>query len=737
MMRAIACWSAALVVAALAGSASAQPAAVPATTQAPSPMPMPSAMRQDPGALRIAGGIAIAWQGVRSPLLDRAAARLERGWAALSGPSAVLPGTAPVVLTVQCRAADPGLLTVAETQGYALSVTPAGIRLEAPGPAGVLEGFSTLLQLVTQAPDGAALPLVTIRDRPRFAWRGLMIDVSRHFMSVDTLERQIDAMERVKLDVLHLHLSDSQGWRVESLLYPRLQQIGSHGQFYTQRQIRALVAYAGDRGIRVVPEFDLPGHALALLQSYPALSATPPDRLPADFDPDQAALDLTNPATMRLVSRLYGEMAGLFPDAYFHAGGDEVSSGQWTGVPRIAAFMAAHAIPDADRLQARFTVAVQRVLARRRKVMIGWDEVVGAPIPASVAAQVWRSSKWIAAAARAGHPVIVSVGYYLDLLQPSPQHYAVDPIDPRAVGLSPDEARAAAAQVGPRVMDFTRDPGAILDAAGQARVLGGEAALWTEIVSDEMLDARLWPQAAAIAERLWSPIGQRDPDDMMRRLRATSDRLEVLGLRGQANRLRMIERLAPGRAAPVSVLLEAVAPTRNYTLHQVELKDRTGGHPLSLNGLADIADPDDLPARELAALVTRRLVGDRAAEPSLRLMLSRWQENAGPYAAIAADDAVLHAALPVSQDLAALACAGLQALDRLDGQGGEAGCIVSAAPVIRRQAAVLANVAGLRPDPQVQASDGLLMPVVTPIAALVSAAGRARATATRAAGGKG
>ena len=736
-MNPTACLSAMLLACVLTGSASAQPAPAPAAVDALSPMPMPSAIRQDPGALQVEGGIAIAWLGVRSPLLDRAAARFESGLAALSGPAAVLPGTKLALLTIRCSAADPGYLTVAEHQGYTLSVTASGIRLDATGPAGVLEGFSTLLQLLAQGPAGTVLPLVTIQDRPRFVWRGLMIDVSRHFMGIDTLHHQIDAMERVKLDVLHLHLSDSQGWRVESRLYPRLQQIGSHGQFYTQGQIRALIAYAGDRGIRVVPEFDLPGHALALLQAYPALSATPPDRLPADFDPDQAALGLTNPETMRLVSRVYGEMTGLFPDAYFHAGGDEVSGEQWTSVPRIAAFMKAHAIPDADRLQARFTVAVQRVLAQRHKIMIGWDEVAGAPIPSSVAVQVWRSSKWIAATAGAGHPVIVSVGYYLDLMQPAVQHYAVDPLDPRAVGLSPAEAQEAAAEVGPRVMDFTRDPDATLDAAAQARVLGGEATFWTEIVSDEMLDSRVWPRAAAVAERFWSKAEQRDPDDMMRRLGATADRLEALGLRAQANRVRMTGRLAPGHAEPVSVLLEAVSPTRDYTLHHTELKDRTGGHPLSLNGLADIAEPDDVPARRLAALVSRRLAGDRAAEPALRLMLSRWQENAGPYAVIAAGNGVLDAALPVSQDVTTLSCAGLQALDRLDGHVGADGCITAAAPVIRQQAAVLANATRLRPDPAIQATDGLLMPVVTPIATLVSAAQQYRPASATAVDGKG
>jgi len=699
-------------------------------------MPMPRSVQQQPGWLPIEQGFAIKWQGRATPLLQRAAARFRSGVARLAGAASGLPARPPVTLLVSVRP-DPGFLTIAQHEHYHLAAGAGGVRLDADGPAGVLDGFSTLLELVRQGPSGLSLPLVSIDDAPRFVWRGLMIDVARHFMSLPALERQIDAMERVKLDVLHLHLSDAQGFRVESKLYPRLQQIGSHGQYYTQGEIRALVAYAADRGIRIVPEFDLPGHALALLQAYPAFAASKINDLPPTFDLNRAAIDPTNPAALRMVSRLYSEMAGLFPDAYFHAGGDEVSPDQWTGNPRIVRYMQRHHIASTEALQARFTAEIERVLARDGKTMVGWDEVIEAPVPSSVVVDVWRSSKFIARAAKAGHPVIVSAGYYLDLLQPAAQHYLVDPLDPRAIGLSPDEAAKARAAGDPRVDDFSRDPNATLSSAEATHVLGGEAALWTEIVSEEMLDGRLWPRTAAIAERFWSQASVRDVADMQRRLDATEDRLCALGLDAQADRLRMVDRLVPGGTEPVLRLLGAVAPGRNYTLHQAELADRGGDHPLLLEGLADIADPDAPVVRRFAQAVRRYLGGDHGAAAAIRLQLDIWRDNEAAYQAVAADRAPLAAALPVSRDLGGLAAAGLAALGRLEGGAADPGLASAAVTtLIARNQDLLARADTMTANQGPTPADGLLLPVAGPVADLVAAARKLSAPVTAPQGGQ-
>ncbi len=687
----------------------------------PALMPLPAQLVPHDGTLSAAAGLAVSWEGARSALLDRAADRFAAALGRIGGTVTAPPGARPARLVIDCAAPDPGFLSVAAHEHYRLLIDPGGIRLSAEGPAGVLHGLATLRQLAQPGTAGLVFPSVSIDDAPRFVWRGLMIDVSRHFMSLATLRRQIDAMEQVKLDVLHLHLSDSQGFRVESRLFPRLQQVASHGQFYTQREMRDLVAYAGDRGIRVVPEFDLPGHSLALLQAYPQFAATPPDRLPAGFDPNQAAIDPSNPRTLAMAASLLGEMADLFPDRYFHLGGDEVRGAQWTDVPRIAAFMRAHHFGSADLMQADFTARMQRVLAAHHKTTVGWDEVIGAPVPNSVVVQVWRSSKWTARAAAAGHPVIVSAGYYLDLLEPSVTHYAIDPLDPRAVGQSPDLVEAMRAKIGDKADGFARDPAASLSPAQAAHVLGAEAPLWTEIVSDEMLDARLWPRAAALAERFWSPPERRDAQALVARLEPVLDRLDLEGLQAEANRRRMLDRLAPGDTAVLERLLDGVAPDRNYALHEASLSDRSGGTPLRLIDLADAADPDDPPAQRLSDAVQAYLSGDRSEAASIRAALGAWRDNEAPFAARAAQSPVLEAALPASHDLGSLAAAGLQALAILE-QGGDPATLAAFDAVLSRTRRALDHANGMDSNVGPQPPGGLLIPAVEPIGRLVDAA---------------
>ena len=236
--------------------------------------PLPQSVTEHEGRLAVPGRFALAWTGCREPMLDRAAERFQRDLGRLTGVETF--AAAGPRLEIACAAADPGALTLKAREAYRLQVTAQGVTLQADGPVGVLRGLATLRQLLETGPDGSAsLPLVAIDDAPRFPWRGVMIDTARHFMSVETIKRQIDAMEQVKLNVLHLHLSDNEAFRVESRRYPRLHEVAGHGQFYTQGQIRELVAYAADRGVRVAPEFDVPGHARAMTLAYPQLASNP------------------------------------------------------------------------------------------------------------------------------------------------------------------------------------------------------------------------------------------------------------------------------------------------------------------------------------------------------------------------------------------------------------------------------------------------------------------------------
>ncbi len=296
----------------------------------PALMPQPARMDLAGGALAVNAKFSIAITGNCGNRIQSAAERLRSQIAGLTGlPFAINDPDHPA-LVVECLAPGPAIPALNDDESYQLDITVQMARLTAPTATGALRGFATIAQLVTPGPNGFELPALHIADRPRFAWRGLMLDVSRHWMPVDVVLRNIEAMAAVKLNVFHWHLSDDQGFRVESKRYPRLQQLASDGHFYTQEQIREVVAFAADRGIRVIPEFDMPGHASALLSAYPELAGVPgPFAIERRWGIFQPTLDPTRSQTFRFLDGLLGEMAALFPDAFFHIGGDEVDDTEW------------------------------------------------------------------------------------------------------------------------------------------------------------------------------------------------------------------------------------------------------------------------------------------------------------------------------------------------------------------------------------------------------------------------
>ncbi|WP_374533276.1 beta-N-acetylhexosaminidase [Phenylobacterium sp.] len=629
--------------------------------------PAPQSMSEQEGALPVPGRFALAWTGCREPMLDRAAERFQRDLGRLTGIETF--AAAGPRLEIACRAADPGALTLQAREAYRLQVTAQGVKIEADGPIGVLRALATLRQLLETGADGAAaLPFVAIDDRPRFAWRGVMIDTARHFMSVETIKRQIDAMEQVKLNVLHLHLSDNEAFRVESRRYPRLHEVAGHGQFYTQAEITDLIAYAADRGVRVTPEFDVPGHSRAMILAYPELASNPAGA-PA------AGAQVLNPAsedTYRFVTRLFDEMAGLFPDAYFHIGGDEVPDEAWAGDPRVEALKAAQGLTSKAQVEAYFHRRIHQALARRGKTIIGWEEVIDTgTLPRDVVVHAWRTSNATARATALGHRTIVSAGYYLDLLNTAAFHYGVDPTDTSSAGMSPADAQAAR-KLHPLVGRFVTDgvivqPMAPLTPEQEALVLGGEAPLWAELVSDEMLDSRLWPRAAALAERFWSPRETRGLPDMYARLAVQQDRLRRLGLQDEANRARMASRLAPGDWRPVLDLLDLVGPARNMA-HDQRVPAAIAGKTIvqHLTAMADAAPVDSLVARAFLARADRAAMGDAEARAAVRADFEAWSANHRRIAALAKDHPAVREALPVSADIAEMAAVGALALDALE-----------------------------------------------------------------------
>ena len=642
----------------LASGAIAAPAAGPAL------MPLPGSMVSGEGSLAVEGPFAPRWSGCGDVLpLNVAAVRLQADVQRQTG--LVFDQAKAMPITVTCAATTSG---ADKNEGYRLRVTATGIAIEAQGPTGVLRGFATLRQLVGLSPNGIQLAAVTIDDAPRFGWRGVMLDTARHFLTVETIKRQIDAMERVKLNVLHLHLSDDQGFRVESRRYPRL-TAATNGDFYTQAQIRDLVAYAGARGIRVIPEFDVPGHTTAIVDAYPELGVVG-KKSPVNMP--NVALNPALPKTYRFLSELIGEMAALFPDPVFHTGGDEVAKGVWDDNAEVKALMVREKLADTAAIEHYFNRRVQQILRQHGKTMIGWEEIaVGPGMAQDAIVQAWQTSNVTADVTAKGYRTVVSAGYYLDLLMPAEFHYMKDPHDPSAAGFTQEFAEGLR-KVSPLLATYVTDalvafPRPPLTPEQEKLVLGGEAPLWAEIVTDELADQRLWPRAAALAERFWSAKSVRDPGDMYRRLGPVGDLLTVSGLQDRANIARLTLRLAPEATEPVATLLSIVGPVRNMA-HDHRLKAFLAGKKIvqSLNALADAAPVDSLTARRFATDASAYVAGNRTLAPGLLSDLNRWQSNDALFAAAAARNPMLEPARPTSAQIATLAGFGLEAIAAIE-----------------------------------------------------------------------
>jgi hexosaminidase len=448
-------------------------------------------------------------------------------------------------------------------------------------------------------------------------------------------------MAAVKMNVFHWHLSENQGFRVESKRFPKLQEMGSDGLYYTQEQVRDVIAYARDRGIRVIPEFDMPGHSTAWFVGYPDLASAPGpytiERKWGIFDP---AMDPTRESTYKFLDEFIGEMARLFPDQFFHIGGDEVNGKQWDANPKIQDFMRAHGLKNNADLQAYFNTRIQKIVAKHGKTMEGWDEILRPDLPKTIIIQSWRGQQSLADAARQGYRGLLSSGYYLDLMGSAASHYAVDPFSDGAANLSDEEKQ---------------------------RILGGEACMWAEYVSPENIDSRIWPRAAAIAERLWSPQNATDLNSMYVRMEDTSHWLDAYGLTHNANYVPMLERMTNGAdTAALKNLADAVEPVKGYAREGLAKAEATSLTPL--NRVIDAARPESLRAREFNQLVDEFLAGriKPGMEIQIRSTLNQWKDNEVQLEPAAQNSALVQEVTPLSHDLSALATAGLQALDYLD-----------------------------------------------------------------------
>ncbi|HEX6160174.1 MAG TPA: family 20 glycosylhydrolase [Thermoanaerobaculia bacterium] len=469
---------------------------------------------------------------------------------------------------------------VTSDEGYELRVTREGVTVSARDPRGLLYGAVTLWQLLTADPSPAGpvrLAAVEIRDAPRFAWRGLMLDSARNCQSAEFIERFLDTMALHKLNTLHWHLTDDQAWRLEIKKYPKLAEIGGRrvpagaaaqadihpptgkprmfGCVYTQEVVRRLVNYAAERGITIVPEIEMPGHATAAIVAYPHLASIddPPDAIPADWGVYPNLYNVEE-STFAFLEDVLGEVMALFPSRYIHIGGDEAVKDQWRASARVQARMRELGIENEAKLQSWFVRRIEKFLSSRGRRLIGWDEILDGGIAPNATVMSWRGIDGAVVAARTGHDAVLSPAptLYLDNRQSARQHhppgrgnvvtaeqiYAFDPLPP---GLTPEE---------------------------NEHILGVQGNLWTEhIRTEQRVEFMAWPRGAAVAETGWSPREQRDWRGFLARLVPQFRRYEALRVRNAdlLFRVTIDGALSSKRRAAVTLSNEAGLGEIHYT----------------------------------------------------------------------------------------------------------------------------------------------------------------------------
>ena len=603
-------------------------------------MPQPSNLSAQEGRLVLTSSFAAISDHYRDASLDAAMARTIHRLEAqteISIPTSPPAANTSATLVISVDGPGETIQSVDEDESYALDVTPSGARLHAATVVGAMHGLETLQQLVQSDGAGYFVPAVSIHDTPRFRWRGLMIDCGRHFMPVDVIRRALDGMTAVKLNVFHWHLSEDQGFRMESRAFPKLTEMGSDGLFYTREQAREIVAYARARGIRVVPEFDMPGHTSAWFVGYPDLASAPgPFEIEREFGVFDPVMDPTRESTYKFLDAFIGEMAAIFPDHFMHIGGDENNGEEWKANPRIKAFMREHKLQDTAALQNYFNQRLLKILEKHGKHMIGWDEILTPDLPKDIVVQSWRGFDSLAAGAKNGYRSILSAGYYLNLMSTAEAHYMVDPL-PQSNDLTPEQ---------------------------QARILGGEACIWTEQTTPQDIDSRIWPRTAAIAERLWSPRDVNNVDDMYRRLRVESVRLEALGLQHISEEEVSLRQLARSeQIGPLETLASVLEPVtfdeRAHLQHPNQLTP--------LNQLVDAipADPPSLHNFELVVRAYLQAPATRSLETQLTTTFKTWIGAEPEILRLMAGAPTLAYSEPRVQQLADLGTVGLEAVSYL------------------------------------------------------------------------
>jgi len=614
-------------------------------------LPWPRQVNVGSGSLQLSHAVfETSYRKSTSPRIAEAVQRffdevtaLTRGATAAAG--SVAPGDPPmttIMLCITCESPGEEFPGLDEDESYWLVVDDAGIYIDAACDRGVLHALTTLIQLVQV--DGV-VPFVAIDDAPRLPWRGLLLDVARHFLDPDSLSRTLSGMAMCKLNVLHLHLSDDQAFRLPSLAYPKL----ASEPAYTREELRSLVAQAALLGIRVVPEIDMPGHVTSWLTAYPEWG-TRVTSVSRRFGVHPGCLDPTNEAVYSAIGRLLDEICEIFPDRCLHIGGDEVHAQWWSDDPAIAAFQKTNGIEDIAGVQAHFNRRVGAMVADRDRTVVAWDEVLYPSLNTDWIVQCWRGGTMRDRARANGNRTLMSAHYYLDLNYPVDVHYQFDPLAAQQVLLEREDAmlddpRFASVAAGLRWSQHWRE-GAIelatavattatSGAAQSAAVLGGEACLWGELVDAQLLDVRLWSRLPAVAEKFWSPANRQDLAAFYHRFERYLEQIHPL--RGYAIYERSHQQLRQlGIGEQWLPLVDMLEPLKWYArlLGEQALAARVNGREMPrsrpydadtpLTGVADYLPPESVLARRVDDLCASQVVGDEQSATELANLAQQW-----------------------------------------------------------------------------------------------------------------
>jgi len=551
---------------------------------------------------------------------------------------------------LQINCIQNGKIGINQDESYTLEIKSDKIQINATTDLGAMHALETLLQLLQNNSNSYYFPTATISDFPRFTWRGLMIDVARHFQSVDVIKRNLDAMAAMKMNVFHWHLTDDQGWRIEIKKHPKLTQVASDGDYYSQDQIKDIVKYADERGILVVPEIDVPGHASAILTAYPEVGSKVVNLNMGSNEKEQKytqiqsyslernsgiftpTLDPTNPKTYQLLSEIFDEVCPLFSGNYFHIGGDENEGKDWDSNPKIQEFMKKNKLETNHELQTYFTMQLIPMLKKHHKVLMGWEEIMTKNMSKEAIIHSWKgpnegvlSRQSLMNAAKNGYKTVLSNGFYIDLMQGVESHYLNDPL-PKNIPLNAEE---------------------------KARILGGEATMWSELVTSTTIDSRIWPRTAAIAERLWSNENVIDLSSLRKRMKTISFQLEELGITHLKNKEVLLRNISNNQKnTALEDFSNICEPLKIYTRNKGGTEYQTYS-PFTL--FADVCTPDASDALDFDAAVNQYLKNKNPENQILVTnFLKKWITVNTNLIELSSNAPLIQPLLPLSKSLADL-----------------------------------------------------------------------------------